>query len=137
MAKVKFNGIEDIEAKFLRREQNTVRAVPKMVLAGGKVLEKAQQDEARQMFNGDRSTGDLANSIKSDTSVKGDETKKYVNVYPRGKDRFGISNATKGFVQQYGRSNMPAKPWMTNANAKANDDVIAEMRKVWGEEQNG
>ena len=137
MANVKFAGIEDIEAKFLRREQNTVRAVPKMVVAGGQVLQKAQRDVARQMFKGDRSTGDLANSIKSDTKAKGDNIRKYVTVYPRGKDRHGVKNATKGFVLQYGRTNMPAKPWLTIANNNAEQPVQDIMRKTWEDEQNG
>ena len=47
-----------------------------------------------------------------------------------------ICNAEKGFVLNYGRSNMPARPWFTAANEKAADDVVSEMRRVWEEKQN-
>ena len=59
-----------------------------------------------------------------------------VEVYPDGKDRHGVRNATKGFVLQYGRKNMPARPWFTAANTKAADAVNAEMRRVWEAKQN-
>ena len=61
---------------------------------------------------------------------------KMVEVYPDGKDRHGVRNATKGFVLQYGRKNMPARPWFTAANTKAADAVNDEMRRVWEAKQN-
>ncbi len=42
----------------------------------------------------------------------------------------------KAAVLNYGRSNMPARPWFTAANEKAADDVVSEMRRVWEEKQN-
>lgn len=136
MAKFNTSGIEDIEKMFTQRDIATSKAIPAMVQAGGEVLVRAQKAEAEAMFRGNRSTGDLAGSIKA-TKVQGNDEEKYVEVYPHGKDRHGVSNATKGFVQQYGRSNMPARPWMSAANEKATDDVQAAMRAAWEAEQNG
>ena len=70
------------------------------------------------------------------SAVKEIDGGKRVEIYPNGKDKHGVRNAEKGFVLNYGRSNMPARPWFTAANEKAADDVVSEMRRVWEEKQN-
>lgn len=135
MATFEVAGIEGFEDKVLKREAATVEAIPKMLRAGGAVLVKAQQDEIRSTFKSDRVTGDLANSIDC-TDVKVTAEGQSVEVYPQGKNRRGERNATVGFVQQYGRSNMPARPWFTSSNEKAAADVQAAMRAEWEAGQN-
>lgn len=108
-------------------------AIPKMLKAGGAVLVRAKQAEIRSTFTSSRTTGDLANSIKC-SSVKKKDDMQSVEVYPHGKNRRGERNATVGFVQQYGRSNMPARPWCTAAVEKAAPEVQEAMRRVWEEE---
>lgn len=135
MAKFEVNGIEGFYDKLLKREAAATKAVPDMLNAGAEVLVKAQRNEVESTFKSDRVTGDLAKSIKS-TPVKATAEGQRVEVYPHGKNRRGESNATVGFVHQYGRSNMPARPWMTAANEKASSDVQSAMRKKWEEQQN-
>lgn len=136
MARFEVNGIEGFEDKILKREAAATAAVPAMLKAGAAVLVDAQQTEIRSTFHGDRVTGDLASSIKA-TSVKKKDSTQYVEVYPQGTNRRGERNATVGFVHQYGRSNMPARPWFTSANAKAAEDVQEEMRQEWEKQQGG
>ena len=135
MARFEVSGIEAAQEAFLRRSERAAKAVPKMLKAGGAVLVKAEQEEIRRTFTSNRVTGDLANSIKC-TAVKKRGSGQCVEVYPHGKNRRGERNATVGFVHQYGRTNMPARPWFTAANEKAADDVVSEMRRVWEEKQN-
>ncbi len=135
MARFEVNGIEGLQDRLLRREAAATKAIPAMLKAGGAVLVKAQQAEIRSTFKSDRTTGDLANSIKQ-TSVKKKGDTQYVEVYPQGVNRRGERNATVGFVQQYGRSNMPARPWFTSSNEKAAPEVQEAMRQKWGEQQN-
>ena len=136
MARFEVSGIEAAQEAFLRRSERAAKAVPKMLKAGGAVLVKAEQEEIRRTFTSNRVTGDLANSIKC-TAVKKRGSGQCVEVYPHGKNRRGERNATVGFVHQYGRTNMPARPWFTAANAKAADKATEEMRRVWEEKQNG
>lgn len=135
MAKFNVVGLDDIQDAMLRREAATVEAVPEMLAAGGAVMQKAQQDEISATFKSKRSTGDMAKSIIV-SKIKEISGGKRVEVYPDGKDRHGVRNATKAFVLQYGRKNMPARPWFTAANTKAADEVTAEMRRVWEAKQN-
>lgn len=134
MARFEVSGIEGMQDRLLKREAAATKAVPKMLKAGGAVLVKAQQEEIRRTFTGKRSTGDLASSIKQ-TSVKKKGETQCVEVYPHGNNRRGQPNATVGFVLQYGRSNMPARPWFTSSNEKAAPEVQGAMRQAWEEEQ--
>lgn len=135
MARFNVVGLDDIQERMLRREKATEEAVPEMLKAGGAVMQEAQKQEILSTFRSDRSTGDLAASIVV-SKVKEKDGGKMVEVYPDGKDRHGVRNATKGFVLQYGRKNMPARPWFTAANTKAADAVNDEMRRVWEAKQN-
>lgn len=134
MARFEVSGIEGMQDRILKREAAATAAIPKMLKAGGAVLVKAQQQEIRSTFTSDRTTGDLASSIKQTPVKKKGETQT-VEVYPHGKNRRGQDNATVGFVQQYGRSNMPARPWFTASNEKAAPEVQEAMRQAWEDEQ--
>ena len=135
MAKFNVVGLDDVAEQMLQRAEIAEEAVPEMLKAGGAVMQEAQRAEIRTMFRSRRSTGDLAASITV-SKVKDRDGGKMVEVYPDGKDRHGVRNATKGFVLQYGRKNMPARPWFTAANTKAADTVNDGMRRVWEAKQN-
>ena len=136
MAEFNTVGMEDVIQACERREQATVQAVPEMLKAGGEVIKSAFQEETAKLNSTGRGTGALTASIKV-SAVKERDGGKFVEIAPTGTDRHGVRNAEKGFVLNYGRSNMPARPWFTAANAKAADKATEEMRRVWEEKQNG
>ena len=128
-------GLEDIIDAFGRRETATVEAVPKMLKAGADVLIEAQA-------MGLNETGGFINSIKA-TDVKGDDTEKYVEIYPQGRaghgndrkgDKSKVRYATIGFVAEYGTSSHAARPYMTVANEKAHEKVVEAQHSIWESE---
>lgn len=136
-------GLEEVAQKFLRMEEAATKAVPLMLEAGANVLVKAQQDEAAAM--GIKATAGFIQSIKA-TQVKGDDTERYVEVYPQGKakhgndrkgDKSNVRYATIGFIAQYGTSKIPARPYMTAANEKAHQQTTDAMYEVWKGVNNG
>lgn len=136
-------GLEEVAQKFLRMEEAATKAVPLMLEAGANVLVKAQQDEAAAM--GIKKTAGFIQSIKA-TQVKGDDTERYVEVYPQGKakhgndrkgDKSNVRYATIGFIAQYGTSKIPARPYMTAANEKAHQQTTDAMYEVWKGVNNG
>lgn len=135
MAKFNVAGLDDVQDALLRQEAATVAAIPEMLKAGGEVIKSAFQEETGKLNSTGRSTGALAASIKV-SAIKERDGAKYVEIAPSGTDRRGVRNAEKGFVLNYGRSNMPARPWFTAANEKAQDEAVTEMRRVWEEKQN-
>ena len=136
-------GLDDVAQKFLRMEEAATKAVPLMLEAGAAELVKAQQDEAAAM--GIKETEGCIQSIKA-TQVKGDDTERYVEVYPQGKakhgndrkgDKSNVRYATIGFIAQYGTTKIPARPYMTAANEKAHEKVNNAMYEVWQGVNNG
>lgn len=136
-------GLEEVAERFLRMEEAATKAVPLMLETGAEVLVQAQRDEAEAM--GIKETAGFINSIKA-TPVKGDETERYVEVYPQGKakhgndrkgDKSNVRYATIGFIAQYGTSKIPARPYMTSANEKAHKKVNDAMYEVWKGANNG
>lgn len=130
-------GLEEVAQKFLRMEEAATKAVPLMLEAGAAVLVKAQQDEAAAM--GIKETAGFIQSIAA-TKIKGDDTERYVEVYPQGKakhgndrkgDKSNVRYATIGFIAQYGTSKIPARPYMTAANEKAHQQTTDAMYEVW------
>lgn len=143
MAEFNTVGLESIIAAFSRREQATVEAVPRMLKAGADVLVKAQKAEAAAMGLND--TGGFINSIKA-TPVKGDDREKHIDIFPQGRakhgndrkgDKSNVRYATIGFVAEYGTSSKAARPYMTVANDKAQDKVIAAEMEEWERANNG
>lgn len=137
------NQIKDTgDVYTVSRERATVlkEAVPKMLKAGADVLIEAQRAEAQAM--GLNETGGFINSIKA-TDVKGDDTEKYVEIYPQGRAKHGndrkgdkskVRYATIGFVAEYGTSSHAARPYMTVANEKAHEKVVEAQRSIWESE---
>ena len=136
-------GLDEVAKKFIQREEQTTKAVERMLEVGAETLVKAQQAEAAAM--GIKETAGFIQSIKA-TKVKGDDVQRYVDVYPQGKakhgndrkgDKSNVRYATIGFIAQYGTSATPARPYMTSANEKARESVSEAMYEVWKEVTNG
>lgn len=137
MAKFNDIGFEEVEKQFLRQSEIATKAVPLMLNAGADVLVEAQRKEADWLFGiSGRSKGDLKRSIKK-SKVTSTSVNATITVAPEGKDSDGVRNAEKGFVLNYGRSNMPAQPWMDVANEKSKEKAHEAMLKVWEDLNNG
>lgn len=106
MAQIKLSGLEEIEKQLQRREKAAEEAVPEMLKAGAAVLVESEREEMERLELVDY--GDMRDSVKA-TKVKESRGGKSIEVYPQGKDRKGVSNATKAFVAQYGKSGMSAR----------------------------
>lgn len=130
-------GFDDIEKQFLKQSETATKAVPKMLEAGADVLVEAQQKEVDRLFGiSQRAKGSLKRSIKK-AKVISTSVNASIEVAPTGKDGKGVRNAEKGFVLNYGRSNMPAQPWLDAANTKSEGKAHEEMRRVWEEMNDG
>lgn len=134
MAKFNTVGFDDIEKEFLKQSDIATKAIPKMLEAGAAVLVEAHKAEARTLKVED--SGDLIKSIKA-TKVKTTDIDSTVTVAPTGKNHKGIRNAEVGFVNEYGTSKQPARPWMETANIKSEEKVHQAMVNVWEEMNDG
>lgn len=127
-------GFDEIEKEFLRQSEMATKAIPKMLEVGAGILVEAQKAEARALKVED--SGDLIKSIKA-SKVKVTSMDTTITVSPTGKNHKGIRNAEVGFVNEYGTSDQPARPWMETANMKSEEKVHQAMINVWEELSSG
>lgn len=133
MAKLDISGFNEFTDLLLKQDKIAMEAVPEMIKGAGEVVKQVlTQSIIQKNFtkSGKRAFGDLKASIGV-SKIQGKGEEKYVEVYPMGTDRKGVSNATKGFVLNYGRSHMDAKPWFSDAQTKAVEAGENEMRRIW------
>lgn len=102
MAKISVDGAEIMDQAFDRMGRDMIR---KIVEAGAGAAEKrmAENVQKRQHVR----TGDMLKSIGNNGYrewLGGGATE----VYPQEEDRFGVRNATKAFVINYGKGRRPA-----------------------------
>ena len=96
MAKLSYSGFEVIENQLEKLGRDTVR---RLVEAGAKELVKTTQEDIRQYRH--IQTGAMEKSVKPGAyheTLEGG----WMDVYPQGEDRRGVSNAKKAFVINYG-----------------------------------
>lgn len=128
MGRVDFTGLADIEARLKRREKAATEAVPAMLAAGAEVLVQAEREEIERHDLIDKHA--LMDSIKP-TKIKTVGSESSVEVYPQGKDKKGVRNATKGFVHEYGSSRIEGKLWHSGAVEKSTEAVREAIKKKW------
>ncbi len=104
MAEITTKGIDKLVKQFQSMGKNVEPACMKAVKAGGDVLAAALHDAAPYR------TGALAESIKAE-KAKAEYGKGILClVHPTG-EQHGERNGEIAFVTEYGRSNMPPRPW--------------------------
>jgi len=139
--KVDTSGFEEIERMLLKNAEAAEKYAEPILKAGAGEIVKAQKSELARLAKSDRSIGTLEKSIgtgriKKSRSGTGIHTDVFPqgnqpHGYPRKGKRGNVSNAQVGFVLEYGRSNMPARPWIGAANAKAAGKANEAMAKEW------
>ena len=96
MAKCEYSGFDAIEAQLGKLNRDTIREI---VMAGAEacgVETRSRTEQARHVKN-----RDMLNSV-APAKYHEDVNSGWVEVYPQGYDRRGVSNAKKAFVINYG-----------------------------------
>ncbi len=127
MATFNVVGIDEaIKALDIAAEEMTRRA-PAAAKAGGEVAARLLSAAAPVAAE---DGGQLAASIV----VKGPYTSategRYCDVFPDGVRKDGERNAEVGFVNEYGRSHMDAKPWMRPTLERHADEIASAITNV-------
>lgn len=133
MARMSCFGLDELMKDIATEANNMPEVAAEMLEEGGKVL----ADEVRRQMDvyGVRDTGTTAESIKV-SEVKEQDGIKFVEISPRGRRKDsnhpkGERNATVAFVNEYGTSNTPARPFMAAAVKSAERPVAEAMLRVW------
>lgn len=130
MARFNVVGLDALEKEIARRASLLDDAAPEMLKAGTDVLVDYMRGSILEKDLID--SGGLFDSIRAGKLQSGEDGY-YQEVSPHGRDHKGVSNAKKGFIQEYGTSKLKATHWMSEAAETAKDEVVDAMRKVWNE----
>lgn len=105
--------------------------VLEMLVAEAEVIAPAQAAEARAM--GVYDTGKTADSITYDRALKVKDSDKSISVYPKGTRSDGNrrSVAEVAFVNEFGTSSQPARPFINTANEKSADAAVEAAAAVY------
>lgn len=146
MAEFNVEGMEELTSAFMRHEAGAEAAVQEMLTAAAEIY--VQEHKAAAGGYGIRKTGGFMNSIKAST-IRKEGTALTCDICPegtadhkaeygggsnkrKGKSRKGnVRYATIGFIFEYGTSSIPARPWFTQGNAKAEQKSYEKAQQIW------
>ena len=139
MAKVQVKMPEEFLLRLSRLGDKTDEIIPKVLEAGGEVVEQKVRANLSAMIGRDtkeesRSTGELLSALGV-TPAKIDRDGNYnVKVGFSEPRPDGRSNAMIANVLEYGKSGQPAKPFMKPARSAARAPFIEAMKAAFERE---
>ena len=130
MALFEAEGFDELIADLKKNADLLDSAAPEMLQAGADVVADAWRDAIQS--HGLIDTGDMLDSV-APANLVNSSTEKKIAVYPQGRDRKGIRNAEKAFINHYGASRRKATHFVDDAETKAEGPAIEAMAAVWYE----
>lgn len=121
MASFNVQGIDELVEALEMEAERVDRNGPDAAMAGARVAIEAMEQTVPVR------TGGLKGHIKAKGPMYNSVDGHHADVFPTGKDKHGERYETIGFVQEYGRSNMPAQPWMRPAVENKADAIGAAV----------
>lgn len=125
------NGLDELLSDFGAIAEIPDSVILDMLVAEAEIVAPAQAAEARAM--GVFDTGKTADSITYDRALKVKDSDKSISVYPKGTRSDGNrrSVAEVAFVNEFGTSSQPARPFINTANEKSADAAVEEAAAVY------
>lgn len=130
MALFEAEGFDELVADLKKNADLLDSAAPEMLQAGADVVADAWRDAIQS--HGLIDTGDMLNSV-APANLVNSSTEKKIAVYPQGRDRKGVRNAEKAFINHYGASRRKATHFVDDAETKAEGPAVEAMAAVWYE----
>lgn len=130
MATLNTNGLEGLEMSLDELAQLPEEVERDMLLAEAGVIERAQRQKG--LAYGVHRTGVTLASI-AHGKVKTEDDGKAMYVYPRGKNARGARNSEVAFINEYGKTGQPPRPFIRDANEEAVDEAVGEAEKIYNE----
>lgn len=143
MAKLSFNGMDEITASFEDIAQLSDEDRLSVVMPAAEVLVKRQREKIEQTFT--QRTGALADSLS--IREQSDDNGAYANIFLKGKHpgsstgkrkgkrrsngKYSGTNAEVGYVLEYGSPRIAATHWMESANEDAAAEIAEVQQDAW------
>ncbi len=134
MARFDTSGLDELLAEMKQMGELVGETADKMLMAGAEEV-KAAWESAIEL-EGLVDTGDMLKSIGYARKPRTAGDIKLIDIYPQGKDRKGVRNAEKAFVNHYGTSGekgVKATHFVDVADELAADFVMEAYERIWYE----
>lgn len=129
MARFETDGLDDVIDTVLRLGEAGKEVGDDMLLAGA---EQSKQAWGQAIANHELvDTGAMFRSVGYARKPKNVGGIRTIDIYPLGKDRKGVRNAEKAFIQHYGSSRIKATHFVDEADEAAGPMVQTVMEQVF------
>lgn len=135
MARFDTSGLDELLADMKRHGELIGETADKMLMAGAEEVKNAWESAIE--MEGLVDTGDMLKSIGYARKPKTAGDIRVIDIYPQGKDRKGIRNAEKAFVNHYGSSSIDATHFVDIADEMSGDWVMQAYERIWDEYMKG
>ena len=131
MAAFTVSGIENLSFDVFLELEDTAE---EMLLAEAEIVEAKQKSVGKSMGVYDENSNiHVINKITHGKLIKADDEYR-IFVYPQGKrTRYNTTstNSEIAFMNEYGKAGQPARPWITTANAQAEESALDAAEKIF------
>ena len=131
MARLELDGLDRAVEEMKRRGELTGAAANAMLMAGAAWIAQGIEKAAKR--EGHERSGDLIESIGYAASPKYVLDVPTIEIYARGRDREGVSNMDKAFVNNFGTTKLDDTRFWEEGEAEAEPDAVSGMTEVWDE----
>lgn len=131
MAKLEMDDLEVLRLSFEQIAELPDEVISEMLNAEADIVVEAQKASARK-YNVQDTGLEIASIGK--TKVQTSKDGKCIHVYPQGsRTRNGIvtRNAEIGFLAEFGKTGIPARPFIRDANEGAADKAVDAAYKIY------
>ena len=135
MARFETSGIDEIMEDMKRLGELSGPVADDMLMAGAEEVKVSWQFAAA--FHGLKDTGDMIDSIGYPNKPKNAGDVRSIDIYPQGKDRKGVRNAEKAFINNYGTSRIDATHFVDMADELSGPRVQAAYEQIWDKHLKG
>ncbi len=129
MAQFDASGIDDLESWISSKDPIPDSVISGMLIAEGDVVADRQRAEAEAMLRGPYYRGGVkAGLVRKPPVLKGESS--YLMITFEGtqhKERIG----TIAFINEYGKLNQPPRPFVWEANKKAENDAVEAAASIF------
>ena len=129
MARFDMSGLDEVIRDMQRMGLQSGELATAMLQTGAEEVKKAWKRSAEEHEL--RDTGDMIDSIGFAREPQNIGGMLSIDIYPQGKDRKGVRNAEKAFVQHYGTSRIKATRWVDDADRYSEQTVAPAMQAVF------
>ena len=138
MARFDTTGLDELLADMKQHGELIGETADKMLLAGAEVAKDAWKKAIEKAGLIDHR--DMIDSVGFARNPKTAGDVRMIDIYPQGKDRKGVRNAEKAFVNHYGTSSskgVKATNFVDDADEMAVEGIMEAYERIWDEHLKG